>query len=416
MPKKQRSRGSGSLRKRGRSLQLRYRANGRRITEGFPRLDGESMESYRKRADEELDRILTELKAGIRSVPTHRTVEELAEAYLDALKSTVKARTYETRERNLALYVLPELGSVRVDQLSTEDIRSFQRHLLSRKVRGGRTMALVTAKNVMGVLRDLVKYAMDGQEARAFWGVSFDPWPQRSLKWPDPREKPAPHTYAPYSSEELQKYLSATPDEYKPHMLALALLMLRDGELRGLRWADLDEERKVCRIEQQQSRKHGMTTTKTAASEAEIPVPSVLLDALREHKKRQAEVRLRVRKWQDNDLIFCTAKGTPLLHNWFVRKINGKSLNERISEAAGLRRVSEHTLRKTGATLLEVELRVPRAVVQAALRHQRQNVTDVYVNYDAQAVGPYIEELATLVTKDLATTWPQTDAILADSG
>ena len=408
---KKRSRGSGSIRKRGRSLQLRYRANGRRITEGFKRHDGESMEDYRKRADEALEGILAGLKAGTFTAPTHRRVEELAEAYLDALKPTVKARSHETRQRHLTLYVLPELGSVRVDQLSTEDIRNFQRHLLNRKVRGGRTMALVTAKNVMGCLRDVLKYAMDGKASREYWGISFDPWPQRSLKWPDPREKPAPHTYAPYNSDELRRYIKATPDEYQPYILALVLLMLRDGELRGLKWSDLDEEGRVCRIQRQHSRKHGMTTTKTAASEAAIPIPSVLIDALREHRQRQASMRLRVRKWNDNDLIFSTSKGTPMYWNWFTKKLHGKSLGERIAEAAGVRYISEHTLRKTGATILETELRAPRQVVQAALRHERQHVTDVYVRYDAEALRPYIEELA-----DLATTWPQTQGIVLAPG
>ena len=210
---------------------------------------------------------------------------------------------------------------------------------------------------------------MDGPSSREYWGLSFDPWPQRSLKWPDPREKPAPCTYRPYSSSELRKYLTHTPDEYRPHVLALVLLMLRDGELRGLRWADLNEKRRVCCIEQQQSRGHGMTTTKTEASQAEIPVPSILLDVLCEHKRTQASIRLKATKWEDNDLIFCTSKGTPMYHNWFVRKINGKSLNGRIAEAAGVRYVSEHTLRKTGATILETELLAPRQVVQAALRH-----------------------------------------------
>jgi integrase len=71
-------------------------------------------------------------------------------------------------------------------------------------------------------------------------------------------------------------------------MLALVCLMLRDGELRGMRWADLKEKRAVYHVRQQHSRAHGMGTTKTETSETEIAVPDVLLDALRQHKKQQA--------------------------------------------------------------------------------------------------------------------------------
>ena len=413
---KTRSRGSGSIRKRGRALYLRYHANGRLVEEVFPRLDDETMSSYRARAQAALERMTTGLKAGIRNAPTRRTLEELVEMYLDALQPSVKARTFGTRNNHLRLYLLPEFGHVRVDQLCPEDIRRFQQRLLSRAVQGDRKMALSTAKVVMADFRDVLKFALDGPTSRAYWGISFDPWPQRRLKWPDSRERPAPHTYLPYNSEELQKYLSATPDEYKPHMLALALLMLRDGELRGLCWADLDEW-KVIRIQRQHSRGNGMTTTKTSASQAEIPVPAVLIDVLREHKRRQIEMRLaKGAKWQDSGLIFCTSKGTVLPHNWFCRKLSGKSLGERIAEVAGLRYVSLHTLRKTGATILEVELAASRQVVQAALRHQRQHVTDAYVAYDSEALRPHIEKLATQVTDGLPMTCPQTHPILANSG
>ncbi|MEC8990307.1 MAG: hypothetical protein VX656_03590 [Candidatus Latescibacterota bacterium] len=42
-------------------------------------------------------------------------------------------------------------------------------------------------------------------------------------------------------------------------------------------------------------------------------------------------------------------------------------MNEEIAERAGIRRISEHSLRKTGATILETELGVSREIVKAAL-------------------------------------------------
>jgi integrase len=337
--------------------------------------------------------------------------------YLDSTRLTVKPRTLEARERHLRLYVLPELGHVRVDQLTPDHIRRFQQQLLDKPVRGDRTMAVSTARVAMSDFRDMLKYAMDGPSSREYWGLNFDPWPQRRLKWPDAREKPAPHTYAPYSSQELRHYLSATPDHLRPRMLALVCLMLRDGELRGMRWADLKEKRAVYHVRQQHSRAHGMGTTKTETSETEIAVPDVLLDALRQHKKQQAELRLKKGdKWQDNDLIFPTSKGTPLYHNWFCKKVAGASLNEEIAKRAGVRRISEHSLRKTGATILETELGASREIVKAALRHRRDSVTDVYVSYDAESLRPHIDKLAALVTDDLPSTFPQTPPILAASG
>ena len=278
-------------------------------------------------------------------------------------------------------------------------------------------MAVATARVVMGDFRDCLKYALDGPASREYWGLSFDPWPLRRLKWPSAREKPAPRTYAPYNSTELRQYLNATPDDLLPRMLTLVCLMLRDGEFRGMRWADLDEEQAVYHVRQQHSRSYGMGTTKTESSEAEIPVPAVLLDALRQHKKHQAEQRLKKGdKWQDNDLIFPTSKGTPLYANWFCKKVAGTSLNEKIAAQAGVRRVSEHTLRKTGSTILETELGATREVAMAALRHTGKSVTDLYVRYDVESLRPHIDKLAALVTEGLPTTCPQTGPILTTSG
>ena len=59
----------------------------------------------------------------------------------------------------------------------------------------------------------------------------------------------------------------------------------------------------------------GFTSVKTESSEAEGPVPRVLLDALSDHRKRQPEAKLfKGNGWQDQDLIFTTREGMSLPH------------------------------------------------------------------------------------------------------
>ena len=67
-----RQRGSGSIRKLGKALYLRYRPPGhaRQVETAFPRLAGETMPDYRKRAEAELAKITLGLAAGTRSAPT----------------------------------------------------------------------------------------------------------------------------------------------------------------------------------------------------------------------------------------------------------------------------------------------------------------------------------------------------------
>ena len=408
MAAKRRQRGSGSIRKRGRALYLRYRPPGqqRQTEQHFPRLPDEGMKDYRARAEEELTKITLGLAAGSRIAPTTRTVQDLADTYLASISGEVKARTLDGYEAALRNYVLPVFGHRKVAHLTTDDIRAYKRHLLERRVVGGRTMAVSTARRAMTQLHDLLNYAMDGEESRQYWGIGFDPWPKRRFRWPDERDKPAPHTYQPYTVDEVRRFIAATPQPLQPHMLSVILLMLRDGELRAMRWANLDEDAGLYFVRETHSRRHGFTTTKTASSEAQVPVPRILLSSLTEHHKRQAEHRLKSgTKWQDEGLIFTTGTGSPLHHCWFNERLKFE-----IAERAGIRPVSLHTLRKTGASILESS-GVSRAETQEALRHKRVSVTDGYVSVYMDQRRQHMEEVAMLITDDLPA--PQTSLKVA---
>ena len=77
-----------------------------------------------------------------------------------------------------------------------------------------------------------------------------------------------------------------------------------------------------------------------------------------------------------------------------------------IVERAQLRYVTLHTLRKTGASLLESIPGVAREETQAALRHKRPSVTDRYVAVYMEQRRHHIEQLAELLTQP--PSFPQT--------
>ena len=93
----------------------------------------------------------------------------------------------------------------------------------------------------------------------------------------------------------------------------------------------------------------------------------------------------------EHDLIFTTRNGTPLGHCWYSDTL-GKSL----AEKSGLRPISLHTFRKTGASILE-SLGVSRAETQVALRHKRPSVTDTYVRVYMEERREHIEQTANLL-------------------
>jgi integrase len=125
---------------------------------------------------------------------------------------------------------------------------------------------------------------------------------------------------------------------------------LRIGELLGLKWTDVNLERGTMQVARTLSRaKNGprFTTPKNGKGRS-ITLTIQAVEALRIHRKRQNEERLRLGTlWEDNGLVFASGTGTPLSRD-FVYRRSFKPLLKR----AGLPTMTLHDLRHTCATLL----------------------------------------------------------------
>jgi hypothetical protein len=90
---------------------------------------------------------------------------------------------------------------------------------------------------------------------------------------------------------------------------------LRRGEILRLRWDDIDLAGRTLRVRRALQRVDGalrLVETKTRSSRR-TPVLSMAARALERHRARQAAERLPAgRAWQDQNLVFPTAVGTPL--------------------------------------------------------------------------------------------------------
>ncbi len=124
---------------------------------------------------------------------------------------------------------------------------------------------------------------------------------------------------------------------------------------------------------------------KTAASAATIPLTDGAIAALRAHRIRQMEDRLRAgAAWHDTGYVFATELGTPISESNFLRRhfypvveSAGIATREHADGSKGLRL---HDLRHGCGTLL-ISLGVKPKVVQAILRHSRLATTmDLYVH------------------------------------
>ncbi len=147
---------------------------------------------------------------------------------------------------------------------------------------------------------------------------------------------------------------------------------LRQGELLGLKWSDVDWINRRLRIQRQLQRLHGglvFSEPKSAAGRRVIALGVATIEKLRKHQNLQLVARqVAGNSWTENDMIFPSSTGTPmdpsnLYHNF-----------KRLLKEAELPDVRFHDLRHTAATLM-LQQGVHPKVVQERLGHSDISMT-----------------------------------------
>jgi integrase len=147
------------------------------------------------------------------------------------------------------------------------------------------------------------------------------------------------------SRDEIESMIRAATPAYRPLLATAVFTGLRQGELLGLTWGDIDFESAVLRVRKAMSRDGQRTQPKTPQAIRDVVLMAALLRVLREH-------RLASRYSADTDLVFCSSAGTPLNHRNVSRR--GLELAVRTAglERTDLPKLRFHDLRHTFASLL----------------------------------------------------------------
>lgn len=197
------------------------------------------------------------------------------------------------------------------------------------------------------------------------------------------------------SIDQARRLLEAARDERLEALYTLALVTgMREGELLGLRWRDLDLEAGKLTVQTALVYLRGVpnfTAPKTKSARRTIRLNGPTVQALRAHKKRQNEERLAARYWDDLDLVFPNQLGRPiepgnLLFRWYYPLL----------EKAGLPKITFHALRHTAATIALAGGASVKAV-QEMLGHSSSRITlDYYahVTESMQEATAHIMEAA----------------------
>lgn len=169
------------------------------------------------------------------------------------------------------------------------------------------------------------------------------------------------------SSAEIKRVLLAA-GELRMLITVAVFTGLRQSELLGLRWSDVDLDGARLHVRAQLDRKtHERVEPKTREAVREIPLPAFLVQALREH-------RVASGRSLDHDPLFTTASGEVLDHRNLVRAWHV------IRKRAGLvdPQPRFHDLRHTAASLWISE-GADVVYVSRVLGHASPSITlDVY--------------------------------------
>lgn len=192
------------------------------------------------------------------------------------------------------------------------------------------------------------------------------------------------------TQEEVNAVLGeAAGDRHATLWVTVLGLALRRGEALALRWSWLDLEGAMAAVGPslqrvrdaapgEDGKRRGrleVVDGKTEKSKATIPIPPVVVEALKEHQKAQKTERDAAEVWVDPDLVFATGIGTP---------IEPRNLNrawDALCARAGVENARIHDLRHTAATWLYEE-GMELKDIQHALRHSRlQTTSEVYTHF-----------------------------------
>jgi len=181
----------------------------------------ETIGPNKKEAETVLHQRLYEVRSGIFPILRRRsqiTFEKLAEEWFESYaKAHVRPSTLTTYRWLLDYHLLPAFGARGLTTLTAKDIQTY----LAEKVQH---VAPKTANHGLVLMKEIL-------EAAVAWGrISTNP--ARQI-----RKAAVPHREATlWTTAEIQKFLSAADDMWRPVFLTAVFTGLRLGELQAMAW------------------------------------------------------------------------------------------------------------------------------------------------------------------------------------
>jgi integrase len=273
------------------------------------------------------------------------TLSEFAKTFLDHRKTHKKPATYRDYENTLRLHIVPYIGTVKLAELSDEQIKAMYRTLESK-------VSPSMRKRVHVTLRALLNYGLECKAIKSS--------PLATIRQDVPRYKKQP--VRPLDEPQVARLLKAAKGDRLESLFILALDSgARQGELFALEWRDLDLKKGMVYIQRAASETpDGIVVgdLKTEKSRRNLPITKGTIKALQERRTIARREGLA-----NCEFVFPSERGHVMRKSNFIRRVW-----EPIRKAAGIPSARFHDLRHTTATMLCRANQHPR-VIQDRLGH-----------------------------------------------
>jgi integrase len=288
----------------------------------------------REEASQKLTKAMADRDGGIVYDAGKLAVGEYLGKWLaNAVKDTVRQRTYERYESIIRVHLVPAIGGIKLKNLTPTHVRGLCREKLDSG------LAPRSVQYIHRTLSKALKQAVtDGLIPRNAAG---------SVKPPQPRTE----EIRPLDRKQVRVFLEAISGDRLEALYVVAITAgLRAGELLGLQWEDVDFEAGMLQVRRtlSEARSGRIFEAPKSGKGRRIRLTRRATEALRGHRKRQLEEKLRLGTlWQDNGLVFPSQVGTPIGGRNLIRHF--KIRLGRVGLPSTFR---FHDLRHTCATLL----------------------------------------------------------------
>ena len=371
---KRRGTGEGSIWKEGISWRAAVTLDRKRVTRSF---------KTQKQALDWIQQVKHQVNQGLTYSATHIMLENFLSEWLNIHKTVLKPKSAERYAQLASDYIFPKIGNLKLKDLRVEVIENFYQNSLQTGV---------SVRNVRYV-HSLLHRSLNDAVRRGL--VGFNPAHGARLPRLQQREMEI------LDEAEIRQFLIAAQGHRHEVLFKLAIQTgMRQGELLGLRWSDLDWQRGTIRVQRQVQRVKGLglvfMTPKTSAGRRTIQLGEEILQSLRSHHTQQQIVKAFAgKRWVDLDLIFSSNVGTALCSELLLQEFKV------LLKKAGVKPIRFHDLRHSFASLA-LNHGIPPLIVSKVLGHSKPSTTlDIY----GHMIPVYQDEVARLMD-ELVTPIP----------